>query len=93
VGIRKTFGAPKKTIVAMLSSEVIILIIISSLVAWPVAYFGIKAWLSGFSVKVSISPLIYLIASLTGLAIGWLSISFQAFRAADYNPAQALRYK
>jgi putative ABC transport system permease protein len=66
---------------------------ISSLIAWPVAYFGIKIWLGGFAEKVSVGPMVYIFATLIGLAIGWLSISYQAIKAAGYNPAQALRYK
>jgi putative ABC transport system permease protein len=93
VGIRKTFGATKGLIVTLLSREVVILILISSLVAYPVAYFGIKFWLESFAEKITVSPFIYIIASITGLAIGWLSIIYQALKAAAYNPAESLRYK
>jgi putative ABC transport system permease protein len=93
VGIRKTFGATKGIIVTLLSREVVILILISSLVAYPVAYFGIKFWLESFAEKITVSPFIYIIASITGLAIGWLSIIYQALKAAAYNPAESLRYK
>ncbi len=93
VGIRKTFGASRNTVVALLSREVLLLIIISSVAAYPVAFFGVRAWLNGFAEKVSVGPVIYITASLIGLAIGWLSISYQAMKAAGYNPARALRYK
>jgi putative ABC transport system permease protein len=93
VGIRKSMGASVNTIVALLSGEIVILILVSSLVAYPVAYFGIKAWLAEFAEKVNVSPFIYIFASLTGLVIGWLSISYQAIKAANRNPAQALRSK
>jgi putative ABC transport system permease protein len=72
---------------------VIILIFISSLLAYPIAWYSAKVWLEGFSEKISVSPLIYIISSLIGLSIGWLSIIYQAFKAAGYSPAQALRYK
>jgi putative ABC transport system permease protein len=93
VGIRKTFGATKNIIVTLLSREVMILILISSLVAYPIAFFGIKIWLESFAEKISVSPFIYIIASIIGLAIGWLSIIYQALKAAAYNPAESLRYK
>ena len=93
VGIRKTYGASKKIIVTLLSREVIVLILISSLVAYPIAYFGIKIWLEGFAEKISVGPVIYIVASIIGLAIGWLSIMYQALKAAGYNPAESLRYK
>lgn len=93
VGIRKTFGASRGIIVTLLSREVVVLILVSSLIAYPVAYFGIKIWLEGFAEKISIGPVIYIVASVIGLAIGWLSIIYQAVKAAAYNPAESLRYK
>lgn len=93
VGIRKTYGASRTIIVTLLSREVIVLIGISSLVAYPVAFFGIRMWLQSFAEKITAGPLIYLTASLIGLAIGWLSIIYQASRAATSNPAESLRYK
>jgi putative ABC transport system permease protein len=93
VGIRKTYGATRSTIISLLSNEVLILILVSSLVAYPVAWFGIRIWLEGFAEKISVNPLIYIFASLLALAIGWISIIYQALKAAAYNPAEALRYK
>jgi putative ABC transport system permease protein len=93
VGIRKTFGATKGIVVNLLSREVVVLILIASLVAYPVAFFGIKYWLETFAEKISVSPVIYLVSSIIGLAIGWLSILYQALKAAAYNPADSLRYK
>ncbi len=91
IGIRKTYGASISVVLRLLSREVVYLIIISSLIAYPVAYFGSKYWLEGFADKVRISPLIFIIATLVALAIGWLSISYQTIKAANYNPARALR--
>jgi putative ABC transport system permease protein len=93
VGIRKTYGATKGIIVTLLSREVVILILISSLVAYPIAYFGIKFWLESFVEKISVSPIIYIVASIMVLAIGLVSIIYQALKAASYNPAESLRYK
>jgi putative ABC transport system permease protein len=93
VGIRKTFGATKRIVVTLLSREVVILILISSFVAYPIAYFGIKLWLESFAEKIHVSPFIYIVASIIGLSIGWLSIIYQALKAASYNPAESLRYK
>jgi len=93
VGIRKTLGASKSIIVSLLSREVLVLILISSFVAYPVAYFSIKIWLQSFAEKISVNPVIYIIASLIGLAIGWISIIYQALKAAATNPTESLRYK
>ncbi len=91
IGIRKTYGASINVILALLSREVVHLILISSLIAYPVAYFGLKYWLEGFASKVSVSPFIYIAATLITLAIGWLSIIYKTAMAASYNPASALR--
>jgi putative ABC transport system permease protein len=93
VGIRKSFGATREIIVKLLSREVVVLILISSLVAWPVAYFCIKIWLEGFAEKVSVNPVIFIVASIIGLTIGWLSILYHSLKAAASNPAESLRYK
>jgi putative ABC transport system permease protein len=93
IGIRKTYGSSGATIVSLFSKEVMGLIFISSLIAYPVAWFGIRIWLGTFAEKTTIGLLIYLIASLLGLMIGLLSILYHAVRAARLNPAESLRYK
>jgi len=91
IGIRKTYGASIQVVLRLLSREVVFLILISSLIAYPIAYFGSKYWLNGFASKVSISPFVYILATLAALIIGWLSISYQTIKAASYNPAKALK--
>jgi len=91
IGIRKTYGASIRVVLRLLSKEVVYLILISSLIAYPIAYFGSKYWLEGFASKVKVSPLIYIMATLIVLVVGWLSISYQTIKAANYNPARALR--
>jgi putative ABC transport system permease protein len=91
IGIRKTYGASIQTVLSLLSKEVVYLILISSIIAYPIAYFGSNYWLESFASKVYISPVIYITATLVALVIGWLSISYQTIKAANYNPAKALR--
>ncbi|HBZ19651.1 MAG TPA: cell division protein FtsX [Bacteroidales bacterium] len=91
IGIRKTYGASIRIVLRLLSKEVVYLILISSVIAYPIAFFGSRYWLEGFADKVNINPLIYLSATLITLAVGWLSISYQTIKAANYNPANALR--
>ena len=91
IGIRKTYGASTQIVLRLLSKEVVTLILISSLIAYPISYFGSKYWLEGFASRVNVSPFIYIFATIIVLVIGWLSISYQTIRAASYNPAHALR--
>jgi putative ABC transport system permease protein len=91
IGVRKTYGASTSIVLSILSKEVVTLILISSVIAYPIAYFGSKYWLEGFADKVKAGPMIYVLATVVALIIGLLSISYQTIKAANYNPASALR--
>ena len=91
IGIRKTYGASAQVVLNLLVREIVILILISSLIAWPLAWFGSGFWLEGFADKATVSPLIYLAATVGVLIIGFLSVSYQTLKAASYSPAKALR--
>ena len=91
IGIRKTYGASSPVVLNLLIKEIVILICISSLIAWPVAFFGARFWMEGFADKASISPLIYILATVMVLVLGFLAVSYQSIRAANYSPAKALR--
>lgn len=93
IGIRKVHGASIFTIVKLLSTEVIKLISISTIIAWPVAYFGLQQWLNGFSDHININPFTFFSATLIALSIGWIAISFQAIKVALRNPIEALKYE
>ncbi len=91
IGIRKTYGATAPVVLRLLIRETVILILIASLIAWPVAYFGSKYWMESFADKASVSPLIYLLATVVVITVGFTSVIYQTLRAANYNPARALR--
>ncbi|UCG27492.1 MAG: FtsX-like permease family protein, partial [Bacteroidales bacterium] len=93
IGIRKVNGASPTTILRLQSKEIIFLVMISTLIAWPVGYFVMKAWLQNFYFRIPWSPLPYLFSLVIVLVIAWLSISYQAIKAARTNPAEALRYQ
>jgi len=93
IGIRKVNGASASSIVYLLSREVAILVGISTLIAWPVAYFIMKSWLRNFYFRINQSPLEFIISLGVVLLIAWLSVSYQAMKASRINPAEALRYE
>ncbi len=93
IGIRKVNGASASIIVGLLSRESIILVGISTLIAWPAAYFAMKVWLQNFYFRVPWSPVPYLLSLGIVLIVAWLSVSYQAFKASRINPAEALRYE
>lgn len=93
VGIRKVVGASVAGLVLLLSKEFVRLVGVAILVAWPLAYFVLDRWRAGFAFRVDIAWSTFLLAGLTALVIAWVTVSYQAVRAALTNPVEALRYQ
>ncbi|MFC1564866.1 ABC transporter permease [candidate division KSB1 bacterium] len=93
VGIRKVLGASAGSIVNLVSREMVLLVIISSVVAWPAAYVITSKWLLNFAYKIDLSVMIFFESGLIALIIASVTISFQTFRAAYTNPVDTLRYE
>jgi putative ABC transport system permease protein len=91
IGIRKVLGANVFTIVRMLSVEFIKLIIISILIASPIAWFVMHKWLQGFAYRQYISWWVLAIAGVGAILIAFITISFQSIRAALTNPVKSLK--
>ena len=93
VGIRKVLGASNGEIVGLLSRDFLKLVGVAALVAWPVAYFVMNTWLREFAYRTDIKPWPFIFSGLAALAIAFLTVSFQAFRAASANPADTLKHE
>ena len=93
IGIRKVHGASVFNVVRLIAKESIIWVLIANLIAWPVAYFLMKNWLQGYAYRTSLSVLIFFAAMAIALMVAFLSVSFQAIRAATANPINSLRYE
>ncbi len=91
IGIRKVLGASVPNIVGLLSKDFMILVLIATLIASPIAYYFIDRWLEGFAYKTNISPVIFIIAGFTAAIIAYLTISYQSFKAANIQPADTLK--
>lgn len=91
IGIRKVLGASITNITGLLSKDFIKLVIISNLIAWPVAWFGINRWLQDFAYRIPISWWVFVLAGGIALVIALATISFQAIKAAIANPGKSLR--
>ena len=91
IGIRKVLGASVQNVVGLLSRNFIKLVIISNLIAWPIAWFALDKWLSDFAYRIDISWWVFIIAGLAALGIALFTVSFQAIRAAVSNPVKSLR--
>jgi ABC-type antimicrobial peptide transport system permease subunit len=91
IGIRKVLGATTAVIAGRINREFLTPILVSNLIAWPVAYWAMSVWLRGFARRATLSVGIFFAAGLAALAIASVTVGFQAFRAARTNPADSLR--
>ena len=91
IGIRKVLGASTPQLVSLLSRQFIVLVGLSTLIAAPVAGWGMHRWLRDFAYRASMPWWIYIAAGTAALAIALITVSFQAIRAAMTNPTTSLR--
>ncbi len=91
IGIRKVFGAEVKNIVIMVSGDLSKLIVVAFILSVPLSVWAMNTWLETFAYRIHQGSLTYIIAGVISLAIGWLTISYQSFRAAMTNPVKILR--
>ena len=91
IGIRKVLGANVANIVTMISKDFLKLVLVASLIAFPIAWWGKSKWLEGFAYRVCIGWWVFCIAGIVALLIAVLTISFQAIKAAVSNPVKSLR--
>lgn len=93
VGIRKVLGASVPGVVLLLSVDFLKLVLAAFIVASPLAYWAMSRWLENFAYRSEIGMGVFLASGVTAALIAFLTVSFQAIRAARSNPVDALRYE
>ncbi len=93
IGIRKILGSTSTGIIALLGKELIGLILLANLAAWPLSFFAMGRWIQNFPYRVNIGIPLFIASSLVVLLIGLLTVSYQAVKAALANPVNSLRYE
>jgi putative ABC transport system permease protein len=91
IGIRKVLGANVPVIVSMIVKDFLKLVIIASIIAFPVAWWGMNKWLQNFAYRVDMGWWIFAIAALFAIVVTLATISYQAIKAAVANPVKSLR--
>jgi putative ABC transport system permease protein len=91
IGVRKVLGASVFSIWKLLSTEFMLLVGLSCLIATPVAYYFLQHWLADYHYHITIGPAPFVLSALIATAITAVTISFQAIRAASANPIDSLR--
>ena len=93
IGVRKVLGASTPSIVLLLSKEFTGLVVVAFVLAVPVAYFAMDAWLHNFAYHIDMAWEVFLLAGLAAFMIAWLTVSYQSIKAALANPVRSLRYE
>lgn len=93
IGIRKVLGANVAQIVLLLLKEFVILVGVANIIAWPLAYVLMRGWLQNFAYRISISPVIFIIAGLLALTLAVLTVGFQSLKSATTDPVKSIRYE
>ncbi|NJB70219.1 ABC-type antimicrobial peptide transport system permease subunit [Saonia flava] len=91
IGIRKVLGASISSLFKMLSKDFAVLILVSGVIAIPVAYYFMEQWLQNYTYRIAIPLWVFGAAILGVLLVAIFTISFQAIRAAKQNPVESLR--
>jgi putative ABC transport system permease protein len=93
IGIRKVMGASVSGLVSLLSRDFLTLVLLANLVAWPIAWFTMSAWLENFAYRIHVELWTFILAGSTALIIALFTVSTQAVKAALANPVEALKYE
>lgn len=93
IGVRKAMGSSVGSIYVEISKEIVILVSISALIAWPLVYYWSVKWLENFYFKITPGVLSFIVGLLLAIGIAVITISYKIMKAARINPAQSLKYE
>jgi putative ABC transport system permease protein len=91
IGIRKVLGASVGSLVGLLSKDFIRLVLIATLIAFPLSWWAMNDWLKDFAYRTPVSWWLFILAAFIALMIAMITLSFQSVRAALTNPVKSLK--
>lgn len=91
IGIRKVLGASAGNIVRLVSSEFAVLVVISSVLAVPMAWFAMDRWLENFAYRMDMGAGVFVLATAAALFVAMMTVAWHAWNAARVDPARTLR--
>jgi putative ABC transport system permease protein len=91
IGIRKVLGASVSNIVTLISKDYLALVLISFVIASPIAWWAMNKWLQDFAYRIHIQWWVFALTGFLAVFIAFVTISFQSIKAAVANPVKSLR--
>ncbi|WP_184550759.1 ABC transporter permease [Mucilaginibacter sp. FT3.2] len=91
IGVRKVLGATVGQLWFLLSKDFVLLVIISCVIASPIALYFLQGWLQKYDYRISVGPGVFIVSAVAAIVITLITISFQAIKAAIANPVKSLR--
>ncbi len=93
IGVRKVLGASNSSIIILLSKEFTKWVVVSNIIAWPMAFYVMDLWLSNFAYRADIGIMIYVSSGVIALVLALLTISYQALKTSMLDPVESLKYE
>jgi putative ABC transport system permease protein len=91
IGVRKVLGASVASVTALLSKDFLILVLVAFFIASPIAWFAMNSWLQSYTYRINIEWWVFAGTGLLSVIIAFVTVSFQAIKAAVANPVKSLR--
>ncbi len=93
IGVRKAMGSSVAGIYIEISREIVILVSVSALIAWPLIYYYAGKWLENFYYKINLGFFTFIAGLVISMSIALITISYRVLKAASVSPARSLKYE
>jgi len=93
IGIRKVLGASITNIIALISKDFLVLLFVSNLIAWPIAYYLMDKILNNYAYRTSITVWVFLVSGMMAVFIALFTVCIKIVKVALSNPVDSLRYE
>jgi putative ABC transport system permease protein len=90
-GIRRVMGASQNQILSLFLLQFTRWVIISNVIAWPIAFFVMKNWLQNFTYRIEFPLWTFILSLLLSLTIAVITVSWQSIKVSRLNPAESIR--
>ena len=93
IGIRKVLGASIANIIVLVSRDFLMLLFVSNVIAWPIAYYLMDKLLNNYAYRTSIAAWVFIVSGMMAVFVALLTVCVKIVRVAHSNPADSLRYE